>query len=358
MPLELWTPREIYEITRDDRFDGFPSHFLNTYFTESHYSAEQDILIRDLPANDRLMAPFVLPTEQGKPIWGLKGEAVRALRPAYVKPKDAVRAVEARNVRAQELFGQPLSLQQRFDMRVAEIVQYHVQKIRNTEGYLAAKAFIDGQVTIRYERDQGQPFPEVTITFGRDAGQTITLGSNYWDNPSTLIMDNIEAWANTMAAAKLGGYPTRMYVGSSVASVFKKNTQIKDHLDTNYLGGDVEMSRGITRGVGVHNPMSRIGRIGEIEVWAYRDQVEFPITGMVDILDPRDILLVAPGATGVRAYGAIYDKEAFDAGAGTTDIFQKMFDQDDPSATFILSQSAPLPIPLYPNRTLKARVLA
>ena len=79
---------------------------------------------------------------------------------------------------------------------------------------------------------------------------------------------------------------------------------------------------------------------------------------MVDILDPRDVLLVAPGATGVRAYGAIYDKDAFDQGQVSTDIFQEMFDQPDPSATFILSQSSPLPIPLYPNRTLKARVLA
>ena len=358
MALELWTPREIFEVTQDTRFDGFPSHFLNTYFTETHYSREQDIIIRDLPAADRLMAPFVLPTEQGKPIFGLKGEAVRALRPAYLKPKDAVRAVDAKNVRAQELFGETLSLQQRFDMRVAEITQYHVQKIRNTEGYMAAKAFIDGQVVIKYERDQGLPFPEVTVTFGRNAGHTITLGSAYWSDPATLILDNIETWANTMAAAKLGGYPTRMYVGSTVAGYLKKNTQALSQLLTDRRGTEVDIKTGIIRGVGVHNPLSYIGTLGEIEVWAYRDQVEMPAGTMVDILEPRDVLLVAPGATGVRAYGAIYDKDAFDQGQVSTDIFQKMFDQPDPSATFILSQSSPLPIPLYPNRTLKARVLA
>jgi hypothetical protein len=34
-----------------------------------------------------------------------------------------------------------------------------------------------------------------------------------------------------------------------------------------------------------------------------------------------------------------------------------MWQQEDPSATFVMSQSAPMTIPVNPNQTLKATVL-
>ena len=45
------------------------------------------------------------------------------------------------------------------------------------------------------------------------------------------------------------------------------------------------------------------------------------------------------------------------AGYQATEIFTKMFEEDDPSRTFLLSQSAPLVVPVNPNCTLKAKVL-
>ena len=99
-----------------------------------------------------------------------------------------------------------------------------------------------------------------------------------------------------------------------------------------------------------------------MEVWTYKDTVDIP-NGLggktkIDLMDERDVLMLAPGATGVRAYGAIYDAEAMIEGvAAQTDIYSKMFTTQDPGELFLMNQSSPLPIPLYPNRTLKARVL-
>ena len=39
-------------------------------------------------------------------------------------------------------------------------------------------------------------------------------------------------------------------------------------------------------------------------------------------------------------------------------VFPKMWDEDDPSATILMTQSAPLMVPVNPNNTLRARVLA
>jgi Phage major capsid protein E len=72
-------------------------------------------------------------------------------------------------------------------------------------------------------------------------------------------------------------------------------------------------------------------------------------------MDPRDVVVASRAVDGIKAYGAILDNAA---GLEVADIFTKMWDQEDPSARFIMSQSAPLTIPVNPNCTLKARVVA
>jgi hypothetical protein len=360
MAIELWDSRELYNTLRDERMDDLPSYILDTYFTEEYYSEDDKIRFSRLPAQSRVLAPFVLPTEQGKPIFSRKGETLSEITVPYMKPKDAVRPEDARTVRPSEIMrngGQRPSIEQRFDDRVVEVMNFHVRAIKMRELWMAARGFIDGKVQIDYERDQGAANPSVLLDFGRDAGHTVTLLADYWNDPDTLILDNIEAWMSTMYAANLGGSAAMMLVGSSVAPLLRKNNQIKDMLDTTYRGDPgVEISRGMMR---TAQPLKRLGQLDlGLEVWTYRDQVENANGAMVDIFDPRDVLLIAPGATGVRAHGAIYDTKAFDAGLANADIFPKMWDSEDPGERFLMHQSAKLPIPLYPNRTFKARVLA
>src|ERR1044072_284908 len=115
MALELWTSGELYDVLRDDRMDPVPSYFLDEFFTEEYFSEDKEILFSNLPAMGRKMAPFVLPTEQGKPIFGTQGETVKSFTPPYIKPKDAVRPTDARTRRPSELLtGSALSLTDRF----------------------------------------------------------------------------------------------------------------------------------------------------------------------------------------------------------------------------------------------------
>lgn len=359
MALELWNSGELYSLLRDERLDPIPSYFLDTYFTESYYSDDEKIRFAKLPNASRVLAPFVLPTEQGKPIFKRKGEAISDITPPYIKPKDAVRAEDAMNVLPSEVYrngNTRPSLQQRFDNRVIEVVNFHRRAIQTQKAWMAARGFIDGKVQINYERDQGASSPNVLLDFGRAPGHTVTLSGDYWDDPASPIMTMLETWMNTMYLAEQGGSAFQLLVGAAVAPYISKNNQVKDLLDTRYRGGDnVSIDRGIMRTV---QPYKRIGQLdASLEVATYRDQVENANGAMVDIFDPRDILLIAPGATGVQAHGAILDDEAIAAGLSAVDIFPKMWRDKDPGATFIMHQSAPLPIPLYPNRTFKARVL-
>lgn len=356
MTLQLWSPKQLLRRLRDDRMDAIPSYFLDNFFKGTHYSDDRDILINELPAMGRKLAPFVLPTEQGKPIAEFKGQTMKALTPPYIKPKDAVRPEDARSPFPEEVLDGALSLQARFNRRVGEIQDQHIRAIRMQEAWMAARAVIDGQITIKYQRDQGFAYPEATITFGRAANQTVVLDAAYWSAADSPILDHVETWANRMQRATYGQHPTVLLVGSDVAPYFKKNTQVRAEMDLTKRGNSVNIPTGIQL---LGDGLTYIGTMGSgIEVWCYRDYVEDANGTLVDILGAKDVVLLAPGFEGVRAYGAIYDVDAIQGGSMSIDIFPKMFKTDDPGELFVMHQAAPLPIPLYPNRSLKATVLA
>ena len=366
MPIELWTPEELYLLRRDERMDPIPSYILDTYFPTSYYSEEGEIRFADLPEANRFMAPFVLPYEQGRPMWDRQPESVKAIRPPYMKPKNAVRPEDAKNIRPSEVYrnrGGRFSLQDRFNARVVELTEMHIRAIRMREVWMACRAFFDGKVQIDYERDQGAANPSVLLDFGRDAGHTVIKTGDYWDDPNAPILDDVEGWMKTMYLANGGGSAAVMLVGAQVASTFRKNNQIKDMLDTRYYGApeDVQIKRGIMR---TERPLSYIGKLDSgLEVWSYKDTIDIPSgVGMgktkVDLFNEKDICLIAPGATGVRAHGPIYDTEAIDAGLQNSEIFGKMWDTKDPGERFVMHQSSKLPIMTNPNRTFRARVLA
>lgn len=356
MTLQLWSPKQLLRRLRDDRLDAIPDYFLTNFFKGRHYSEDKDILISELPAAGRKLAPFVLPTEQGKPLAEFKGETMKALTPPYMKPKDAVRPEEARSPLPEEVLNGPLTMVQRFNRRVGEIQDQHLRGINMQIAYMAARATIDGKIVVKYQRDQGSAYPEVTIDFGRAANQTVVLVANYWSDPATQILDNVETWANRMQRAVYGQHPTVMLVGANVVPFFRKNLQVRAEMDLTRRGNDVNMPTGIQL---IGDGITPLGTIGAgISVFAYRDYVQNANGDLVDILDPNDIVLIAPGNEGVLAYGAIYDVDAIQGGTMAIDIFPKMIKTDDPGEMFVMHQSSPLPIPLYPNRVLKATVLA
>lgn len=362
--IELWTPQELFALRQDERMTPLPSYFLDTFFNQTYFSEDESIKFADLPEADRFLAPFVLPYEQGKPLDYRKGESIKAFTPPYIKLKNAVRPEDARLVRPSEVFrngGNRLSLTERFNLRVAELMERHQRAIQVREIWMAVRAFVDGKVQIDYDRDQGAANPSVLLDFGRDAGHTVTLSGTFWDDPDYDILSQVEGWMSTMYLANGGGTAAQLIVGANVAPVFRKNKGIKAALDTNYRGNNsVQIDLGIMR---TERPLNYIGQLTTgLEIWSYKDTVDIPNGAggktKIDLFNPKDVLLVAPGATGVRAYGAIHDTKAIEAGLSNVDIFSKMFETEDPGEKFVMNQSSPLPIPLYPNRTFKARVLA
>jgi hypothetical protein len=335
----------------DDFMDPPESYWLDTFFTQEVNFTDEFIDFSKI-SDVRKLAPLVVPTAQGKPIYSA-AERRTVVKPAYVKPKDAVTA--SRMLRKRAGLGEmgrgrrELTPQQRYDAIVADIIRQHRFAIERRWEWMAAQAILYGAVTL-----EDEAYPRTLVDFGRAAGHTITLsGAARWGESGVSILGNVGTWKGTMRDAPFGGVANRLTVGSAAWEVMRADDEIKEQLNVQYrLNSGVNLKMGLLDGTEVEY----VGTIGAgVEVYVYSDYYQNPDGSVVPYMDPRDVVLSGPSVQGVRAFGAIADVGAqFQA----VPVFPKMYEEQDPSVTFIMHQSAPLMVPVNPNATLRARVIA
>lgn len=306
-------------------------------------SAEVDF---DLVDQSRRLAPFVAPTSQGKPMLH-RGFSTRRFAPAYIKPKDPVDMTRLVKRRPGEALTGELSIQQREDLIVADILSTHRSAIERRWEWMAARAVIDGAVTIA-----SPDYPAVSLSFGRDAAMSKNLtAADRWSEATSTPLEDIEDWMQEMH--RLCGYtPTRVTMGINAWNAFKKHASVEKMFDTR-RGSSNRGETGPGNGEPWQYRMS-LDSAGGLEIWTYNDIYEDDAGSQVNFLDQDTIVFTSPAIEGVRAFGAIMDRKA---GYVATEMFPKMWEQDDPSALFLMTQSAPLMVPCRPNASLKVKVL-
>jgi hypothetical protein len=131
----------------------------------------------------------------------------------------------------------------------------------------------------------------------------------------------------------------------------RKSDEVKALLDLNTRGTDATLRTGLA----ANSEIEYVGNLGpDLAVYVYSDYYE--VDGVVTpFLDPKDVVLTGPGIDGYRCFGAIQDPHAQ---YQSFEKFPRHFMQDDPAGEWVMTQSAPLMVPVNPNATLKARVLA
>lgn len=324
-----------------------PNYWLDLCFPRQVNFTDEFIDFEKLVDN-RKLAPLVVPTSQGKPIYN-EASAVTRLKPAYVKPKDPVNPNRMIQRRPGELLPGtgnqgPAS---RYNAVVADIQRTHRESIERRWEWLAARAIIDGKVTL-----VDDAYPERVVDFQRNAANTISLsGTSVWGGSAGDIIGNLEAWRTQMRKQPFGGPTNRMTVGADVWDVMRKDTNLLKQLATDVRGTDGNFRTGIREGLEVEY-MGMLS--GTLDVYVYSDYYQDKSGAAVDFMSSKDVVLTGPGVSGVRAFGAILDNTAnFQA----LPIFPKMWSENDPPVVYCMAQSAPLMVPVNPNCTLKATVL-
>lgn len=333
--------------------DNITEFWLSLFQRQINFT-QQEIQFDLVTDGTRELAPFVSPNVQGRVLRD-KGYNTKTFRPAYIKAKHVVDPTKAIARRPGEAITGEQTLQQRFDAAVADNGAKQKKMIQNRWEWMAARAVIDGAVTVT-----GEDYPTVTVDFGRDPSLTGTLlGTARWGLLSANPLKDIELYRRRVQRLASSSI-TRLVFGLDAWDKFASNPKVQKLLDSRIRGSDTVFNRAIPEGVPFEyrGSLQGQGGMGSLELYTYSDfyTVVDPVTGaktQVDFMDSNVVVGLGPGLDGVRCFGAIMDKKA---GLASTDMFPKVWDQEDPSVTYMMTQSAPLMVPTQPNASFTLNV--
>ena len=316
----------------------FEPFFLRSFFP-SEMTFDDEFIHFDKISEDVVMAPFVSPVVAGR-VHKEKGGELKKFKPAYLKPKHAVKPRQMLKRRPGENFLGTQTPAQRRLSAVADHLMSQDKAITAREEWMAAQAVLHGKVVVK-----GQDYPEQEVDFGRKAANNIVLaGAAKWDtvDPATYNpFPDIEAWASNSTGAT-----NTIYMGKGVWEKFASFKVVDDKLDTRR--GSTSQLETAVKDLGM--VVSYKGSVGTVEIVVYTGQYTDPETNEKKYYMPENMLLLGNTAyEGVRGYGAIEDVTANENGIVAASRWPKNWRQDDPSVEYVMTQSAPLMITPDPD---------
>lgn len=327
--------------------------FLEKAFTRQ-INFETEYVSFDRVSEDyRRLAPFVAPNVQGK-VLGREGSEMLNYKPAYVKPKHVIDINDPLVRQPGEAIGSgSMSPEQRRMAIVASLLERHKNMHLMTREWMAAKAIADGKVTV-----EGENYPKVTIDFRRDAALTVVLtGGAKWDQPTTRTpLADLKA-ARALANAKSGAVIRDVIFGANAWALFSDDTEVQALLSNQARGSAsdfAKMTDGFEDSVEYLGQLSGTNGQGLIRLWLYSAKYRDENNVLQDMVDTNTVVGVDfASVQGHRCFGAIRDGKA---GFKAVDMFPKMWEDEDPWAEYLMTQSAPIMVPKEPNATFSIKV--
>lgn len=323
--------------------DPFTPWLRNTFFGNTVMFDTKEILF-DKVGRRRKIAPFVSPNLPGKERKQRGGE-VRAYEPPYLKPKTTLDPDGSQIRRAGEGYGGDMSMLDRHEMQVQEVLADHDNEIAGQEERMCAQLLSTGHVTA-----EGDGISD-DISYGRDTDLTVALvGAARWGEAGVNIINDLKAWKR-LVGGKSGSVVRDVVLGHGASEIFTSDANVREVLD-NRRQASGELAMAASASGGLDDVATLLGVIDGFAFWEYyqtyeddagNDQMFFPENG---------VSLVGQQFQGTMCYGAIKDVTALRAEAR----YAKEDIVFDPSGKVLITESAPLPVPVNPNASFFASV--
>lgn len=323
-----------------------PSTFLlNTFFAAEETFDTKTVDV-DIVKGGRKLAPFVSPRVEGKVVTK-DGFQSKNITPAYIKPKMETNAEQLLNRNpglspyATQTPGERAAIQLGKDLSELN------DQITRREEWMAAKALGTGQVVIKGTG------VDMVVDFHMDDSHKITTLTNKWGTAQGTPIANLRQWARQVAKAS-GRRPTHVILSGEAQDAFMASDEVHKLLNTRRVDMGMIDPQNLPGGVVYIGFLNDPG----IDVYAYNEWFLNPET---DLLEPMiaegQILMGSSQAQNKRLYGAIQDVQAIETGMVEAARFPKTWVIEDPSARWLMLQSAPLPALLEPGAFLTAKVI-
>jgi len=344
---DLYSTASLLGVVRVTPIDT--SYWLDQHFRQQIAFTTEEIMF-DRVKTQRRLAPFVSPVVQGR-VMRSQGYETRAFRPAYSKPKHVVDPNRQFTRNAGEDIGGSLTPAARWNAAIVENIQEERQALQRLFNWMAAMAVIHGKVTIT-----GEDYPTQVVDFGRDPRLTRVLaGTARWGEADAQPLQDI-AELRRISFEESGSPINRLTLGLEAFDRFFASQDVKDLLKGDSVNVNRTSDSTLSALGSVDAPYEYRGVLqgangqGRLEIYTYNEQYENSAGETVDYMSPLDVVGTGNGIGGVRCFGAIRDKRA---GLQALPIFPKMWDQEDPSVTYTMSQSAPLMVPANTNNSFR-----
>ena len=344
MSINIYETQTLAGVIRNTK-PSVPGFWLNFATRQFNFDTEE-IHFDVVQTDNRRVAPYVMPTVAGKPQRDT-GYETQKYKPAYVKIHHTIDPSRTLSRTPGEAYGGTQSPMQRQQALLAAYMRDQRDAIERRWNLMVAEVMLYGILTV-----EDEAYPRQVIDFGRAANHSITLAAgSRWGDSGIDPLDNLEDWGIRMQDAC--NYPADVVImGTAAWAKFRKAQGLKDLLD---IRRGAEQVGGLNIAPGSGAPLQYKGSDGNRQFWVYRETYDLNETTTVEIMDPRDVLMVATGGLDLaRCFGAILDVDVL----RPDPIFTKSWVTEEPSRRNLLSQSAPLMVPGRPNATLRARVTA
>jgi hypothetical protein len=319
--------------------------FRDRWFPLESQSTDEKVYF-DVLDKKRRLAPYVSPIFQGK-IMEHRGFATRTFTPPYVKPKHVINPNDQFRRRAGEPLMGSMAPADRFAAQVATSLMEEDEAITMLEEVQASEALRKGQVTVT-----GDGYGTVVLSFGRDVTLTVALsGGDRWSETGVDPLANLEAWGLLLRQKSGGAIARDVVMGTDAWAAFKAKL-LADHLKSLFDSLRGSESR-IELGPRVAEKVKYEGQIGDFRFWTYSDVYQDEDGNEVEIMPPKEVVLLSGSIEGTRAYAAIRDVREM----RPVRRYPKMWIEEDPPVEYLMTQASFLMVPLRPNASLGATVL-
>ncbi len=341
MSIDIFNTRTMLRALEERRA---PKLFLTNTFFPTTETSDTEVVDIDVIRNKRRLAPFVHPLAEGKLV-ERQGYSTKSFKPPYLKPKMATTAADLlKRAIGEAVYSTQTPAQRAASQLTKDLAEMQDMIWRRIE-WMAASALFNDSIVVSGEG------VSATIDFGRDSAHEITLASgSKWTQAGGDVITNLRTWKGLVAQAT-GLVPNIAVAGASVVSAILADTDVQAILGRfNNLTVTAAMdTKNLEDGV------TYIGRIEGLDIYSY-DEWYLDTNGVEQPLVPIDkILIASTRARRAVHFGAIMDLDA--GGVASVPYFPKSWRTPDPSAQWVMLQSAPLVVPTQVDASLVADVL-
>ena len=338
-PLELLGVDELALI--HSNYEPMDTWLLDKLFPRRKSFTTNVVPIAELETESDI-APLVAPQIPGKPFDRNTAIQVSHVKPAYLKPKNQVTTSNSfdlalvRKLREAKILAtgsQALSDQEKLILAQIETIQRNRNSIDNRKVLMAAEYLTTGQMVL-----ESDDYKRNVVSYGRDPSLSYNP-TIAWDQANATPYKDIKAMAQRLVDT-----------GAGTAKVLLTSSK-----NWGYLKADPEFqAEYIKPNEGINIPFEQTMGIGEsavfrgtfdnIEVWTY--DATYVRDGVRTRYIPSGYVGLIADVSGFVAQCQIKHLEA----AGQPlDYFDVQWQEKDPSAIQVLTESAPLPVPSNKN---------